>query len=36
MTAGYDPQAAAQQAGKNYRDVMAQLGSKIKERGDED
>jgi len=26
MTAGYDPQAAAQQAGKNYRDVMAQLG----------
>ena len=26
MTAGYDPQAAAQQAGKNYRDVTAQLG----------
>jgi phasin len=26
MTAGYDPQAAAQQAGKNYRDVIARLG----------
>lgn len=26
MTAGYDPQAAAQQAGKSYRDVTAQLG----------